>query len=168
MANGHSRGQRQRKEWASIPSATMALVGNGTTGGGFASFTAASTILRCLMEYIIRPTIAPTALENALITVALGVVSSDAVELGATAMPDPNDEPEYPWLYWAEHAFFFSATGLDNGGPVSGVRKFADIRSMRKIKPREALVWVVQYTDLVGTPALQVTLGSTRVLLGIS
>ena len=34
------------------------------------------------------------------LTFGLGVVSMDAAAAGAGSVPDPNGDPEYPWLWW--------------------------------------------------------------------
>ncbi len=164
----HGRGVRQRKEWAALASATNAFTGNSTFLGGILNFTAAITVLRMVGTYTIGPTSATAALDEAHIAVAIGVVSSDAAAVGAGSLPDPEDEPEYPWLYWMHHNFFYPAVSTDAGGATLSGRFAFDSRSMRKIKPRESLVFLAQYQDVVGTPPLQISIGATRVLIGTS
>ena len=136
----------------------------GTQGLGVLNFAAAETVMRLLGEYAIGPRTAPAVGDVAFVTVGIGVVSSDAAALGATALPDPADEPEYPWLYWADHALAFTATSLlDHGQPFS-LRQGFDVKSMRKIKPRESLAFVVQNTS-TGDPPLRLVAGNTRVLI---
>ena len=159
---------RQRKHWHDIPGGFLAMVANGTNLAG--SFTASGgepfTVLRMFGEYVITATGAPTALDKAIITVGIGVVSADAAALGATALPDPEDESDYPWLYWSSHPLFFVDASVDPIGASGVVRKQFDVGSMRKISPRESLVFVVQYADVVGTPPVTITLGGTRFLIG--
>ena len=72
-------------------------------------------------------------------------------------MPDPLDEPDYPWLYWGAHTFMYPATAsplTPTGDPRQSLRQVLDIRSMRKLKPREQLVTCVQYSDVAGTPGI--------------
>ena len=92
--------------------------------------------------------------------------------LGATALPDPFDEPDYPWLYWKEHMFHFGAatSGTAGEGQQGGggfIRQSIDVRSMRRMKPRESLVWVMQYVNGSGDPPMEVSVGKTRVLIGL-
>ena len=98
---------------------------------------------------------------------AIGVVSSDAFTAGAGSLPDPLGEPEYPWMYWTRttlHSFVAAA----EEGLGSTVYRFPpfDSRSMRKIKPGQSLVQVIELGGLVGAPTVVMDLESTRVLIG--
>jgi len=145
----------------------MAHTAGGTQVVSALAFSTADTVLRMLGEYTIAPTTAPTALDRAILTMAIGVVSSDAFAVGASAVPDPASEPEYPWLFWASHALHFTGTSVDGGAAGISVRRSFDVRSMRKMKPRESLIWVSEYSDLAGAPPLTATAGITRVLLAL-
>ncbi len=170
MARGRGGHARQAKDWVPLPSTVLALTASGTFGAPILNFTDARTILRMLGEYVISLTGAAATADQVSITVALGLVSSDAAAVGASALPDPNGEPDYPWLYWASHMFNYPqaiATGGDsNPGDAGALRRKFDARSMRKVKARESLVWVVEYMDIAGTPPITVQLGITRVLVG--
>jgi len=95
------------------------------------------------------------------------VVSSDAFAAGGGSLPDPGTtDPDYPWLYWAAHDFVFNSAALDQQlGEGVSLRRSFDIRSMRKIKPRETLAVVVEYTDTIGAPPLTFSMAPTRVLV---
>ena len=160
-----SRGTRSAKEWGGIPSGTAALSGNATVLLGSLTFDVPHTVLRMLGSIIIGPTSAPQALDHARVAVGIGRVSTDAATLGSTAMPDPADERDYPWLYWTEQALFFAGTAVDGLNPMGAIRLEFDIRSMRKFQRREALAVVAQYIDVVGTPAITIVAAQTRVLL---
>ncbi len=167
MARPNRGGTRVAKIWDAIPGSTQNHTANGTIGGASLAVTDAATFLRMIAEYIIGPTGAVVATDGCAITVAIGIISTDAFAAGA--FPDPSDEPEYPWLYWAQHFFEFgTAIGIGVGeGPTSeqhSVRRFVDSRSMRKIKPRESLIWVSEYVGTSGTPDMTVNIGETRVL----
>ena len=95
------------------------------------------------------------------------MVSTDAATLGATAMPDPLGEVDYSWLYWADHTFSYPGTAVSGLEPFGSLRKSFDVRSMRKMKPRESLIMVVQYADSSGAPPLTFFAASTRVLIGL-
>jgi hypothetical protein len=156
---------RMPKEWNSLAGIALGMTASNTFLGSSLAFNSSYTVLRMLGEYVITPTSSPQALDNAIVTVGIGVVSSDAYAVGASAVPDPASEPNYPWLYWASHPFFFGATGADPASEACSVRHSFDVRSMRKLKARESLALVVEYADIAGTPALKFTAGSTRVLL---
>ncbi len=102
-----SRGPRQRKSWHHLTGGFILLTANSTNLGSFFAPNEPATFLRLLGEYVIGPTSAPVVGDKAIVTVGIGVVSVDAATLGASAMPDPEDEPDYPWLYWASHGIHF-------------------------------------------------------------
>ena len=160
------RGPRMPKSWSALPAQTQALTANGSAVLGLIDFNNPRTILRMIGEYIITATAVVVALDEVLLTVAIGVFSTDGAAAGA--VPDPGSEPGYPWLYWADHPLRFTAganpVGLNAGAPAV-VRHSFDVRSMRKVKPRETLAMILEYTDVVGTPPLTITTGSTRVLI---
>ena len=171
MARQFSRSTRMDKGWNGIARTSVALTSSGTSiGNGIgpaeAIFGPQATLLRSLIEYTVAPTSAPTALDNVTIALGLGVFSSDAFTLGASALPDPGAEPQYPWVYWREHSLFFADTSADPSSQGASVRVTADVRSMRKIKQSQVLGWVFQYTDVVGAPPITISLSTTRVLFG--
>ncbi len=164
MAREQFRGRRMTKVWGDIPSGVNGFTANAIVLlGGTSVGQVPKTVLRMIGEYIIGPTSAPTALDRASITVAIGVVSTDSFNLGATAMPDPT-EPAYPWLYWKQHALRFPGTGVQEGSAEVSVRQAFDIGSQRKMSIQQTLAMVVEYTDSTGTPPLFFMAGITRVL----
>ncbi len=164
MADRH--GQRQRKSWTGFSATSLDFTADATQVGSSVGFLETGTILRMIGQYTIGPVTAPVALESMQLTVALGIFSTDAVTLGSTAMPDPTEEPEYPWLYWKSHPLFFGTTSLDPATQTGSARVDFDIRSMRKFKARESLAWVVQGVRISGTADLRIVMGHTRVLIG--
>ena len=155
-------GRRMQKEWTNIASNANAFTGNSTASLGGNVFGIPGTIMRCIGEYVINPTSAPTALDRCIVTVALGVVSGDALVAGASAFPDPADEPDYPWLFLGTHPFFFGGTSADPNSVASAVRHRFDVKSMRKVKPGQALAMVAQYEDGTGIPPMTLQSGVTR------
>ncbi len=169
MADRGRGGQRQAKLWTVINATRLNLTASATVVGNGTAVNNPATLLRMLGEYEIGATGGATIVETdfCVVVVAIGVFSTDAFDLGATAMPDPANEPEYPWLYWASHPMSFPSGG-DNGTTAgASVRKMFDIRSMRRLKPRETFGFVVQYVDVAGAPDLSLGIGATRVLNGI-
>ena len=163
MAN-FTRG-RMAKEWNSIPDGIALMTAASTTLVGSLLFNIPGTILRMLGEYVIAPTINPVATDRAVVTVGIGFVSTDAATVGSTAMPDPDEEAEFPWLYWASHAFVFEdVDGVYN--PAETVRRSFDVKTMRRFKPGQSLACVVEYVDVLGAPPLTFLAGTTRVLFG--
>ena len=160
---------RRRKTWAGLPGIALNMTADSTQLGGGLSFSeSGSTLMRLLGEYTILPTSAAAAGDECVVTVALGIVSLDAFNLGSTAVPDPGGEAGYPWLYWAAHPLAFNTTAL--GGNLTDTGMFRhrfDIKSQRKIGTGQILAVIVEYSDLTGTPPLTIVLGQTRVLIAL-
>ncbi len=159
-----NRNTRMTKEWNGIPGGTAIFTTNATAILGSLASLVANTVLRAIGEYVIAPTVAPAAADHCIVTVALGVVSTDAAALGATAMPDPFDEPEYPWLYWANHDLFFGDASMESGSAAASVRREFDVHSMRKLKPGQSCALVAQYVDVAGAPPVTLSMGQVRTL----
>jgi len=169
MARGRTGFPRKEKLWQGLSIGTQALTGDGTSAGsGSLVFLATGTIMRMIGEYIIGPSAAVAAGDGVVISVGIGVFSADAVAAGAASLPDPNDEPEYPWLYRLSHALFFPAVVTEPQSGQSYVRHGFDVKSMRKVKPQEALVAVVQYANFSGNPPIEFVMAPTRVLIAES
>ncbi len=95
MADRGRHSQRMAKRWSQMGSGQTTMTAAGTFIAGVAlSFDGPFTVLRMIGEYVISPTSAPAALDNAIVAVGIGVVSTDAFAVGGGAMPDPADEPE--------------------------------------------------------------------------
>ena len=142
------------------------FTGDATSIVGSFGFTSPETVVRLMGEYIVGAAGAPpTAGDAATITVGIGVVSTDAAAVGASAMPDPETEPEYPWLFWASHPLWFPTAGNIGNNLMGGARHWFDVKSQRKLKPRESLVCVVQYGDISGTPPVRYQTGGARLLI---
>ncbi len=160
---------KRRKQWTAIPGIVLTQAADATLLGASLAFgEGGNTVLRMRGEYTIVPgSTAPVAADRVKITLALGVISSDAFAAGAASVPDPAGEPEYPWLYWAEHTFEFGSNSLDPSSAGASLRQAFDVKSMRKFSPGQSLAWISQYTDLAGTPSVRVSFGQTRVLLAL-
>jgi len=167
MANGR-RGSKMQKRWSNIGGETPTNFTTDSTAviANVLGFTEAETVIRMIGEYIIGLTAAAAAQDHCVLGVGIGIFSSDAVTLGGTAVPDPFGEPSYPWLYWASHPMHFPETAVNQAGaPPGSLRRTFDIRSMRKVKPRESLAMIVEYRDGSGAPPITFSPGKTRVLL---
>ncbi len=166
MARKFGGGQRMAKAWLTTSAGTKDLVGAADEAIlQILNFTGPGTILRMLGEYVIVPTAAPVAGDEALVTVGIGMVSTDAAALGETAMPDPASDADYDWLYWSSHRLVFGTTSVDPSSLGASVRKLFDVRSMRKFKPSSSLVMVVQLESGIGDPPVTISVGYTRVLI---
>ena len=99
------RGRRMKKRWSFLPAVSVLLASDQTAlaSGGFTP-TEAVTIIRMLGSYVITPAGTVVADTGTSIGIGIGVVSADAFSAGAGSMPDPLGEPDYPWLFWKNHA----------------------------------------------------------------
>jgi len=173
MSNGHrGSGQRLAKQWGVIPAQSFGLTANSTTIGPNLPATASQTVLRMLGEYILGSTGVATAQDEVLVVVGIGVIATDLATVGGTGIPDPAGEPDFPWLYWASHSLFYPSAvsgtaGQGDQSRLGSVRVPFDIKSMRKMKPRESLALIVQYVDINGTPPIRFGLAHSRILLGL-
>ncbi len=161
-------GRRMGKAWTLIPGSTIAMTASATAVGSNVGFNIPGTILRMLGEWSAVATPGGTfgTGDKAEITVGLGVFNADAVALGATAMPEPLDQADYPWLYWKSIIVTVPDSSLTgNEIPAFKTRQF-DSRTMRRVKPQETLSWVAQYTDIAGAPPTTVDFPTVRVLVG--
>ncbi len=159
-------GRVQLKEWTSTLLSTIALTGDGTAIGGSVGFAIPGTILRC--RSYVQATMDATKQVGDLITLTfgLGIFSTDAFTLGASAMPEPAADSAYPWLWWGQmHLEAQVAAGEDSWGS-SNQRLEVDTKAMRRFKPTQTLGWVVESHASAGAPVTSVTFGTTRILIG--
>ncbi len=169
MANRRgSFGPRMDKEWNALPGQKMDI-STGTVLGPALEPNTSATVLRMIGEYVLAAQAGGTfvAGDAVNIGVGIGVISSDAFAAGAGSVPDPSGEPEYPWLYWKKVPVFFRSAGVEDLASNAVTSRHAfDIKSMRKMKPRESLVFIIDYGNLSGDPPMTLTFGGARVLLG--
>ena len=170
MARSRTNFPRRRKQWLQLPGISANLTVAGTTGGSLQAFAGGgNTVLRCMGQHMLmgEPGATHVIGDTMTFTWAIGVVSSDAAAAGAGSLPDPADEPEYPWLYWHTDQLVFTQTGTSTGEGSAVVRTDFDIKSMRKISPRESLIFFGQYVDISGTPSVRIEAGPVRVLVAL-
>ena len=100
------------------------------------------------------------------LTFGLGIVSTDAATLGSTAVPDPGGEPDYPWLWWGTMDLLsYLAVGNESWGTSRQIVD-VDTKAMRRFKPGQSLIWIVEAASVSGAPVTDVIFHQTRVLIG--
>ena len=157
------------KQWDALPALTFSgPASTGNTGGSQLAFSSPATILRMRGRFIVGFDETMVLGDKARVGFGIGVISTDSATLGATALPDPLGDPEFPWLWWYEVNMITAASGDVSSrafGMANQVVEF-DSKAMRKIKPSQSLVLVFETGDTVGNPTIEMSMAQTRVLFG--
>ncbi len=171
MARGRSfRGTGKKidfKQWDAAPGSLFQIQADATTLGGGLSFSIPATILR--FRGYVSAFFDATGLsvgDRMCVAVGVAIVSTDAFTLGATAMPDPAGEPDYPWIWWKEFCLHSEQTAAHSAYGIGAQRYELDSKAMRKIKPGETVTTIVQSTFTAGAPGVEFDLGQLRMLIG--
>jgi len=169
------RTPRRRKGWLSVPGLSTTLTANGITlASGSLTFTGpGNTVMRIIGRLALGfdTLVSVSASDQARVTLGLGLFSGDAVTAGAGSLPDPAEDPEYGWMLWKElevHAFLAEGAGapfIPEGD--SFMSWDFDSKVMRKTGTETSMIWVAQYEDIVGTPAVRLRVATTRVLVAL-
>ena len=166
MARRFTQVRRRSRRWLSMAGSADEILAAATGLQSIVPFTTPETIVRMMGGGSLGPSeTAPVAGDAARITLAIGVVTSDAATLGATAMPDPANEAAFSWLWWKDFSLKFNSTSVDPSNQASSVRFSFDVKSQRILRPNQSLVFISQYTDIAGTPPVQLMLDLTRILV---
>ena len=154
------------KQWAAAPGLISTTSGAGVFQSGNLAFTSPATILRWrgFVQMMFDSTVQVD--DRLICNFGIGVFSTDSV--AGAALPDPADEPEYPWVWHGQFGLFaFSTMGLaTHPFGLASMRLEIDSKAMRKIKPGESLLLVGQTTNAVGAPVTIIHVGQLRVLIG--
>ncbi len=156
------------KQWFSTPSLVAEVTTNGNTLGGAINFLEPATILRVRGAIHTQFDESVQVGDRMRITAALGIISTDSFNSGSANVPDPAGEPEYPWLWW--DSWVHEAT-LTSGVPGStwgpgAPRAVVDTKAMRRMKPSQSLVTIVETSEAIGAPTVQIHIGQMRTLIG--
>ncbi len=156
------------KEWDGIPGLITEVSTATTVLGGGLSFSAPATVLRIRGYWSGKLDESMQVGDRISLTLGIGIVSTDAFsDIGATAVPDPSAEAEFPWLYWENMRLdCFVAAGHDGGWGPPAQRYVIDTKAMRKMKPGQTLTYMVESDNLNGAPATLIDVGQLRVLIG--
>ncbi len=159
------------KEWDALPAIRLTGISATTVLGGSLAFgpAGAATILRIRGE-VVAQLETPAANEVKAFGIGIGVFSTDAVALGATAMPDPLADVGYPWIYWSAHVLMAriadGATSPADQAGTKTARIMIDSKAMRKVRPDQSVAIVVEPINLAGTATMELAMGPIRVLIG--
>ncbi len=156
------------KEWTAIPGLSASVSTDTTTLGGNLSFNVPATILRMRSKGGFFAFDSTQQVGDAIaLTWGIGLFSQDAIALGATALPDPGSEPEFPWLMWGGCSLqSFLAAGVNAWGVSACEIRPWDSKAMRKVKPGQGLAVVIQTEGAAGAPVTVIQYPRGRVLIG--
>ncbi len=154
------------KQWDFLPSVNQVTAIATVISGSGLAFAIPATILR-VRGYVTAAFDETKQVGDTMrIIFGLGIVSSDAFTLGATALPNPGGQAEYPWLWWGGgNLEAFVAAGEEAFG-TTAFRLEVDSKAMRKVKPGQTLAWIVETAGVAGAPVTSINFGQTRVLFG--
>jgi len=166
MARGHGGRRIDYKQWTVVGATQASFTTDGTGVGGSLGFAVPGTILRCRCFISALMDSNSQVGDDMGLTFGLGIVSTDAVAAGSGSLPDPGDEPEYPWLWWGDMVVHSeTTTPISSWGPHAQLLQ-VDTKAMRRVKPGQSLVWVIQRSGTSGAPTVIIDIGQTRVLFG--
>ena len=155
------------KQWFTIPGLLTEKSANAVFVGGSTAFALPATILRWRGHVAAMFDESMQAGDLMILTFALMIGSTDAFTLGSSAVPDPADEPDFPWVWWKQIRLdAFLAAGHGGGWGPPAQRYEVDSKAMRKMKPGESAGWVVQITSAAGAPVTLIDIGQMRILIG--
>ena len=128
-----------------------------TTGAvqGLVTFGSPGTIMRVRGE--VQGIFTTGAAANSMKVLACGliVVSAEALAAGVASIPSPAEDLNSPW-FW--HGFLLLARTTATEGDddfMASHRVTIDSKAMRRVKPNESAVFVMDPIDLVGSEGAQ-------------
>ena len=109
-------------------------------GSGIILLIPGLTVVRIRGELTLRFTSAGAADNGISFTYGIGIVSADAFAVGVTAIPNPQDDMEWPgWMWHGFTTFRAASATLADVGSASVVRIPVDVKAMRKLGENEIL-----------------------------
>ena len=154
------------KQWTSLLAVGTSINTDVITLGAALAFAVPATVLRVRGAVQAQFDSTQTVQDDAALTWGLAVVSSAAFAAGVGAVPTPAGDPEFPWLWWGTMFLHAESGDPDAAWGANTMRLDVDSKAMRKVKPGESLIWVMQSAVLVGSPLINIDFHQTRVLIG--
>ena len=158
MANNFRRAARRKTEWAGFGdqaggaafpdviaiaagSADGVLISSDAITNGVAAVVAQEyTITRMIGAATIGLNVT-TAGATATIAVACGIAREEAIAAGVASLPNPEDDPDFEWLFYGSLLLRNPANALQDG-PVSTVLMPFDVRGQRIVRAGYIPFWL--------------------------
>ena len=158
---------RRKTSWEEGPFGLITVAADGVTIFPLGTQINADglTLVRMRGDLLLQLNLATAALDGFRVGVGICMVSINAFNVGATAIPDPIADMDWDgWFFhWSGHLKSVSAVE-DTGNVGVSVRIPIDNKAMRKLRATDAMVAILETDDEVGTASLTANL-STRFLI---
>ena len=160
-----SRGRKiDFKQWSAAPGLIFSSAAAGILIGGSLAFTFPATILR--WRGVVTAMFDETAVAGDQVKLTYGIGVFNTASVTAISLPLPAADTDYPWVWWNQMFLQQKGTGDEHAWGANNQKLEIDSKAMRKIKPEESLLLIVDRTNLVGAPVVEHFLGQLRVLIG--
>ena len=167
-------GSRRMTAWSEGPNSsavqTLSAAGASLWDTGQALTEPGLTIVRIRGELLVWLSTVTTVGDGfTKFSAGIGIVNADAFAVGATAIPSPADDDDWPgWMWHHAGAGLIGLETTEVGRfPLNGVRIPIDTKAMRVMKQNEVIVGVVAVETEIGTSVLRF-IGNTRMLSKLS
>ena len=132
-------------------------------GAGVVAVDEKFTIVRMRGELTMALQTVSAVDEGYHLTYGIGIVSADAFAVGASAVPNPQDDPEWPWMFHGFTAMISPSATLSDIGSAAVVRVPVDVKAMRILNPNETVFMAIDALE-VGTAVLNVQFDSRMLI----
>ena len=160
MANARFRGRgpRRRTEWAgfgnrdgnpilpivrSVTVGTALILSKDAITSGVAAVVVQEYTITRMIGFATFAIGVTTASAVATLAIACGVMREDAISAGVASLPDPEDDPDFEWLYYGSVALINPANALKDG-PGSTVIVPFDVWGQRIVRTGVIPFWIAK------------------------
>ena len=163
--------QRRKTAWVPGPASTgtgglQSITASGKVGWGLAVVTTseALTLVRTRGELLMFLSAADAVTSGFHGAIGIAKVTAAAFAVGVTAIPGPVTEDSWDgWLYHRHFALIAQNSSPTDGSVISTLRLEIDSKAMRKFQEDEALVAIMEMTE-IGVATMRF-FANTRMLL---
>ena len=163
MANRNfARAMRRKTQWAgfgneagaatvpvmlNVTAGTTAIISVGAiTAGGAGIFDDETTITRTIGRVAWSLSADGAAGTRTSVAIGCAVVRNEALTAGISALPSPETDPDFEWLYYSVHQLQQVGAQLD-GASLEGESHAFDVRGQRIVRLGQTLVWLAAVTS---------------------
>ncbi len=154
MPRGKRSGRRPDYEWQGL-AFSLNSIAEANVFQGVAVVNGAATLMRVRGE-ILASIDAPTDGDQKVLGFGIMIVTDAQLAAGPTSVPSPLTVMDGDWLWHGFIPLVAQAANLEH--TVAG-RLTIDSKAMRKLKPNDNVVMIVDGLNIAGTPVADATLG---------